>query len=153
LGIAGIEGVFSLSSANVLKILREKKEILLNLLESFIYDPLIDWIGHDTGILAAFFGGQSHLYEQITTKKRQVEKDSLLRMFNIRTIEIRHNWLNLGESISRTMNKLLQRVHDLSELDKKVYEHERKCNIMEQCLDYFQEIKSTNHSFFSLFDR
>jgi len=41
----------------------------------------------------------------------------------------------------------------LSELDKKVYEHERKCNIMEQCLDYFQEIKSTNHSFFSLFDR
>ncbi|CAF4610847.1 unnamed protein product, partial [Rotaria socialis] len=49
LGIAGLEGAFSLSSENVLKILRNGKEILLNLLESFIYDPLIDWTGHDTG--------------------------------------------------------------------------------------------------------
>lgn len=96
LGIAGIEGVFSLSSENVLKILRNGKEILLNLLESFIYDPLIDWTGHDTGVLAAFFGGESNLYEQITIKKRQVEKDALLRMFELRKIEIRHNWTTLG---------------------------------------------------------
>lgn len=96
LGIAGLEGVFSLSSENVLQILRGKKEILLNLLESFIYDPLIDWTGHDTGILAAFYGGQSHLYEQVTLKKRQVERDSLFRMFHLRTIEIRQNWVNLG---------------------------------------------------------
>ncbi len=88
--------MFSLSSENVLEILRNGKEILLNLLESFIYDPLIDWTGHDTGVLAAFYGGQSHLYEQITTKKRQVEKDALLRMFHLRTIEIRQNWINLG---------------------------------------------------------
>ena len=88
--------MFSLSSENVLEILRNGKEILLNLLESFIYDPLIDWTGHDTGILAAFYGGQSTLYEQITLKKRQVEKDALLRMFHIRTIEIRQNWIVLG---------------------------------------------------------
>ena len=87
--IAGLEGVFSLSSENVL-------EILLNLLESFIYDPLIDWTGHDTGVLAAFYGGQSSLYEQITMKKRQVEKDALLRMLHLRMIEIRQNWINLG---------------------------------------------------------
>jgi phosphatidylinositol kinase/protein kinase (PI-3 family) len=88
--------VFSLSSENVLGILRNGKEILLNLLESFIYDPLIDWTGHDTGVLAAFYGGKSHLYEQITVKKRQVEKDALLRMFHLRTIEIRPNWIALG---------------------------------------------------------
>ncbi len=96
LGIAGLEGVFSLSSENVLGILRNGKEILLNLLESFIYDPLIDWTGHDTGVLAAFYGGQSNLYEQVTMKKRQVEKDALLRMFHLRTIEMRQNWINLG---------------------------------------------------------
>jgi serine/threonine-protein kinase SMG1 len=96
LGVAGLEGVFSLSSENVLRILRHGKEILLNLLESFIYDPLIDWTGHDTGVLAAFYGGQSRLYEQITTKKRQVEKDALLRMFHLRTVEMRQKWTNLG---------------------------------------------------------
>lgn len=96
LGIAGLDGVFSLSSENVLTILRNGKEILLNLLESFIYDPLIDWTGHDTGVLAAFYGGQSRLYEQVTIKKRQVEKDALLRMLHLRIIEIRHNWLILG---------------------------------------------------------
>lgn len=96
MGIAGPEGVFSLSSENVLGILRNGKEILLNILESFIYDPLIDWTGHDTGVLAAFHGGQSHIYEQITMKKRQVEKDALLRMFRLRTIEMRHSWKTLG---------------------------------------------------------
>ncbi|CAF4664082.1 unnamed protein product, partial [Rotaria sp. Silwood2] len=72
------------------------EEILLNLLESFIYDPLIDWIGHDTGVLAAFYGGQSSLFDQVTMKKRQVEKDSLFRMFHLRTIEMRQNWITLG---------------------------------------------------------
>ncbi|CAF4011090.1 unnamed protein product, partial [Rotaria magnacalcarata] len=156
LGIAGSEGVFSLSSENVLKILRNGKEILLNLLESFIYDPLIDWTGHDTGVLAAFYGGQSNLYEQITIKKRQVEKDALLRMFHLRQIEIRHNWIHLGESINRTMNKLIQRVNDINELEKNINEHDIKMSIMERRLDYFKtalESSSTNHSLFSLLDR
>ncbi|CAF4619790.1 unnamed protein product, partial [Rotaria sp. Silwood2] len=83
LGIAGLE------------------EILLNLLESFIYDPLIDWTGHHTGVLAAFYGGQSSLFDQVTMKKYQVEKDSLFRI----------------ESINRTMNKFIQRVNDTNELD------------------------------------
>lgn len=96
LGIAGPEGVFSLSSENVLEILRNGKEILLNILESFIYDPLIDWTGHDTGVLAAFHGGQNNVYEQITIKKRQVEKDALLRMFRLRRMEMKHNWKTLG---------------------------------------------------------
>jgi hypothetical protein len=47
-------------------------------------------------VLAAFYGGQNNLYEQITVKKRQVEKDALLRMFQLRKIEIRQNWITLG---------------------------------------------------------
>ncbi|CAF0981896.1 unnamed protein product [Adineta ricciae] len=156
LGIAGLDGVFSLSSENVLGILRNGKEILLNLLESFIYDPLIDWTGHDTGVLSAFYGGQSHLYEQVTIKKRQVEKDALLRMLHLRIIEIRHNWLILGDSINRTMNKLFQRVNDMNELNKTFNEHEMKICLMEKRLDYFRtavESNATSHPLFSLLDR
>ncbi|UJR15815.1 hypothetical protein I4U23_002744 [Adineta vaga] len=156
LGTAGLEGVFSLSSENILGILRNGKEILLNLLESFIYDPLIDWTGHDTGVLAAFYGGQSNLYEQVTIKKRQVEKDALLRMFRLRTIEIRHNWITLGDSINRTMNKLMQRVHDINESDKTLNEYEIQMNLMEKRSDYFKaalQNTSTNHPLFTLLNR
>ncbi|CAF1174376.1 unnamed protein product [Didymodactylos carnosus] len=96
LGIAGLEGVFFVSSENVLRILRLGKETLLNLLEAFVYDPLIDWTGHDTSIIAAFYGGERNLLDQITMKKRLVEKDVLIRMFRIRSLEIRQSWANLG---------------------------------------------------------
>lgn len=58
-----------------------------------------------------------------------------------------------SESINRTMNKLIQRVSDLSELDKTFSEQKLKMNIMGKCIEYLQEISSTNHSLFSLFDR
>lgn len=96
LGVGGLDGVFLLSSENVLKILRQGKEILLNLLESFIYDPLIDWTGHDTGVLAAFYGGQNNFYNQLIKKKRQAEKEALLKMFQHRIVEIRPRWTQLG---------------------------------------------------------
>jgi hypothetical protein len=54
------------------------------------------------------------------------------------------------------MNKLLQRVNDLNELDKNLNEQEIKMNIMEKRLDYFKTVlenPSTNHSLFSLLDR
>ena len=57
----------------------------------------IDWLdGPWHRGLAAFYGGQSGLYEQITSKKRQVEKDALLRMFHLRTMEMRQSWTQLG---------------------------------------------------------
>jgi 3-dehydroquinate dehydratase len=55
------------------------------------------------------------------------------------------------------MNKLIQRVSDINELEKNINEHDIKMNIMERRLDYFktalEESSSTNHSLFSLLDR
>ncbi len=51
------------------------------------------------------------------------------------------------------MNKLIQRVNYLNELDKTLNEQEIKMNIMERCLEYFKQASTTNHSLFSLFDR
>ena len=171
LGTGGLDGVFSLSSENVLKILRSGKEILLNLLESFIYDPLIDWTGHDTGVLAAFYGGENNFYNQIMKKKRQVEKESLLRMFQLRIVEIRSTWLQLrhddrnyfldsinvrfllkffSDTFGRVMTKLIQRVQESSDIDQNIQENERKTKIFEKSLEYFRN--STN-SLSSLIER
>ncbi|XP_055371499.1 serine/threonine-protein kinase Smg1 [Condylostylus longicornis] len=47
LGITGIEGIFRLTCEHVLKTLRKEREILLTLLEAFVYDPLVDWAVSD----------------------------------------------------------------------------------------------------------
>ena len=43
LGISGVEGTFRVACYEVLRILRRNNEQLLTLLETFVYDPLVDW--------------------------------------------------------------------------------------------------------------
>jgi phosphatidylinositol kinase/protein kinase (PI-3 family) len=43
LGPSGVDGHFRTACENVLRVMRENREILLTLLEAFIYDPLVDW--------------------------------------------------------------------------------------------------------------
>ncbi|ORY80157.1 hypothetical protein LY90DRAFT_664604 [Neocallimastix californiae] len=43
LGVYGIEGPFRIACESVLSVLRSNKEILMTILEAFIYDPLVDW--------------------------------------------------------------------------------------------------------------
>ena len=43
LGLAGTDGKFKLSSLHTMRVLRKNKNILLSLLETFVYDPLVDW--------------------------------------------------------------------------------------------------------------
>ena len=54
------------------------------------------------------------------------------------------------------MNKLVQRVNNINELEKNRNEYDVKMNIMEKRLEYFKtalESSSTNHSLFSLLNR
>lgn len=43
LGVTNVEGVFRTASENTVRVLRENKQVLMTLLEAFIYDPLVDW--------------------------------------------------------------------------------------------------------------
>ncbi|GET01157.1 serine/threonine-protein kinase SMG1 isoform X2 [Rhizophagus clarus] len=43
LGITGVEGVFRIACEHALRVMRENKEMLITLLEAFVYDPLVDW--------------------------------------------------------------------------------------------------------------
>ena len=51
------------------------------------------------------------------------------------------------------MNKLIQRVNDINELDKNVFQQETKMNMVDKCLEYMKQASSIKHSLFSLFDR
>ena len=46
LGPTGIEGPFRIACEHAMRVMRINKEVLLTLLETFIYDPLVDWT-HD----------------------------------------------------------------------------------------------------------
>ncbi|CAO3569235.1 unnamed protein product [Mortierella alpina] len=43
LGVTGVEGNFRIGCEQTMKVMRKNKEILVTLLEAFIYDPLVDW--------------------------------------------------------------------------------------------------------------
>jgi len=127
LGMSGIEGVFRLSCENVLKTLKTGRETLLTLLEAFgnfiyssnrqqnslnknrqliflVYDPLLDWTGNDTGIIASFYGGGQTSVKASTSlvsnsdttdssqfkskqDRRFIERKMTLRLYEIRLIE------------------------------------------------------------------
>jgi phosphatidylinositol kinase/protein kinase (PI-3 family) len=43
LGIMGTEGPFRVAAEETLRVLRKNKEVLITLLDAFVYDPLVDW--------------------------------------------------------------------------------------------------------------
>jgi len=43
LGTTGVEGNFRIACEQTMKVMRKNKEILVTLLEAFVYDPLVDW--------------------------------------------------------------------------------------------------------------
>ncbi|ONK65789.1 uncharacterized protein A4U43_C06F990 [Asparagus officinalis] len=51
LGLTGIEGSFRANCEAVIEILRKNKDILLMLLEVFVWDPLVEWTRGDNHIL------------------------------------------------------------------------------------------------------
>lgn len=43
LGITGVDGQFKTAAEETLRVLRKHKEVLVTLLDAFVYDPLVDW--------------------------------------------------------------------------------------------------------------
>eukprot|EP01018_Ginkgo_biloba_P002890 Gb_14475 [translate_table: standard] len=91
LGLTGIEGEFRANCEAVIEVLRKNKDIILMLLEVFVWDPLIEWMrgdGHDE----ATIGGE---------ERKGMELAVSLSLFASRVQEIRvplqeHHDLLLG---------------------------------------------------------
>ncbi|TPX41406.1 hypothetical protein SeMB42_g05495 [Synchytrium endobioticum] len=43
LGLTGVEGMYRLAAEHTMRVMRQNKEVLITLLEAFVYDPLVDW--------------------------------------------------------------------------------------------------------------
>ena len=43
MGVSGIYGLYQTTCENVMKVLRNNKESLLSVLETFAHDPIISW--------------------------------------------------------------------------------------------------------------
>lgn len=56
LGLTGVEGTFRSNCEAVMRILRKNKDIILMLLEVFIWDPLVEWTRGDIHDEAAICG-------------------------------------------------------------------------------------------------
>lgn len=57
LGVTGTEGNFRIGCENTMKVMRKNKEILVTLLEAFVYDPLVDWQIEATAVQGGGGGG------------------------------------------------------------------------------------------------
>lgn len=79
LGLTGVDGMFRANSEAVLNALQNQKDLILMLLEVFIWDPLVEWMrgdGHDE----ATIGGE---------ERRGMELAVSLSLFASRVQEIR----------------------------------------------------------------
>ncbi|KAG0313205.1 Serine/threonine-protein kinase smg1, partial [Dissophora globulifera] len=56
LGVTGVEGNFRIGCEQTMKVMRKNKEILVTLLEAFVYDPLVDWQIESTTVQGAVGG-------------------------------------------------------------------------------------------------
>ncbi|XAR59500.1 Non-specific serine/threonine protein kinase [Bertholletia excelsa] len=91
LGLTGIEGIFRANCEAVLDVLRENKDIILMLLEVFVWDPLVEWTRGDVHDDAAIVGEE----------RKGMELAVSLSLFASRVQEIRvplqeHHDLLLG---------------------------------------------------------
>ena len=48
MGLSGYEGVYRKSCETTLRVLRSNKETLLNVLDTFVHDPLVEWTSSST---------------------------------------------------------------------------------------------------------
>jgi hypothetical protein len=144
LGLTGVEGMFRLSCEQVMRILRKGKETLLTLLEAFVYDPLLDWTGHDTGIIASFYGGGAQADSNEIKKKRDenrkvVEKNLTKRLYAIRLLENRSFLKENRDSLIDILGKLDSSLGFICEQSGKRELKDNQLQLLEQILLYIEE--------------
>ena len=77
----------------MLQILRHGREILLTLLEAFVYDPLVDWTTANDGAFAgAFYGGGTAGDNGNKYSKKEIERSITQTLLSTRVAEIRVLW-------------------------------------------------------------
>lgn len=113
LGPTQVEGVFRESCSQVLSTLREGREVLLTVLDAFVYDPLVDWTVSDHLTASSAAVGVAVTLAVYGTDSRAVEAKPVARgMFCVRIRENTPLWTkNFSElqSALASVTDILQR--------------------------------------------
>lgn len=102
----GLEGTFRLSCIDVMKMMRDNRELFQILLEHFVYDPLIDWrsplpsTSHESTLIPLYVVNPA-LAARCSKEKRIAETESTFKLFELRMSELGPEWtLNHKEMMS-----------------------------------------------------
>ncbi|XGW21489.1 hypothetical protein V3C99_004448 [Haemonchus contortus] len=119
LGPTQVEGVFRESCSQVLSTLREGREVLLTMLDAFVYDPLVDWAVSDHLTASSAAVGVAVTLAVYGTDSRAIEAKPVAReMFGVRIRENTSLWTkNFTElqSALASVADVLQRENNSSE--------------------------------------
>ncbi|CAI4225354.1 unnamed protein product [Auanema sp. JU1783] len=95
MGPTQLEGTFRLSCYHVLSTLRDQREILLTILDAFVYDPLVDWAANDhLTSTSATVGVAVTLAVYGTHLRASGAKPVAREMFSVRVRELTTPWKN-----------------------------------------------------------
>uniref|UniRef100_A0AAV1TA85 Serine/threonine-protein kinase ATR n=1 Tax=Peronospora matthiolae TaxID=2874970 RepID=A0AAV1TA85_9STRA len=110
-GITGYEGVFRRVSEVTLHLLRDNKETLRSVLESFIHDPLVEW--GRRGKATQSSGGSGKIVAEVPSERTKMETRLVLKAIDDRL----RGTYNLGDAIrplvSRAHRSILPEVETL----------------------------------------
>ncbi|VDM42302.1 unnamed protein product [Toxocara canis] len=119
LGPTQIEGTFRLSCEHVLTKLRAGKEVLLTILDAFVYDPLVDWAGaHDHLVSSATVGVATTLAVYGTDARAEAARPLARALFAVRIKEMHMAWLENRERLYNTLTRVtdvLEKTHKYRE--------------------------------------
>ncbi|XP_023013215.2 serine/threonine-protein kinase Smg1 [Leptinotarsa decemlineata] len=144
LGVTGVEGIFRLACENVLKTMRKGRETLLTLLEAFVYDPLIDWTVSGEVLAGTTFGGMTTDNSSKQTKK-ELEKEVVLSMFNVRCTEMKAEWNENKEEILNEIPILEKGLDAYLELNIEISKMEDELQDLHQQLALVKEAEAQGH--------
>ncbi|MCP9257963.1 Serine/threonine-protein kinase SMG1 [Dirofilaria immitis] len=109
LGPTDVEGTFRLSSENVLEKLRAGKEILLTMLDAFVYDPLVDWAAAQDDLGSKSMIGIATIiavYGRVDSHSN-ILRAMALSLFALRIRELSATWLNNRNHFKRILESVV----------------------------------------------
>ncbi|KAI9321568.1 hypothetical protein BX666DRAFT_2023684 [Dichotomocladium elegans] len=99
LGITGVDGVFRNAAEETLRVLRKHKEVLMTLLDAFVYDPLVHWANE---------AGEAE-------ERQMMELQANLVLVAARLVQYDESQRDITETITRVLDDLQRTYHIDSE--------------------------------------
>ncbi|KAH7680461.1 Phosphatidylinositol 3- and 4-kinase family protein [Aphelenchoides avenae] len=123
-GPTAVEGTFRQSCERVISLLRSDKEVLLQMLEAFIYDPLVDWSAHDHVVSITTVNVATVLAVYGSDERAEIALPLTQAMLRLRIRELKVPWM-------ATCSKLTDSLRKVSQVLKQMHDYASRVGVME----------------------